>query len=210
MPGLEGRTRPRTRRPPERAQEEILDAAERHLVADGPYAVRVQVIAREIGITDAAVHYHFGSREGLLQALLRRAGRRLRDEVVEVIERWDPESLDIGELGELLRRLYSERGYARLTAWLRLAGWSPSGAGMLRPQAEELHRLRADAGADDQAQPDLDDTLFSLVLLNMVLWSEPLIGEAALKMFGLVGDELTARRFRRWLTQLVGEHLSVP
>ena len=37
-----------------------------------------------------------------------------------------------------------------------------------------------------------------------------LIGEAVLKMFGLAGDELTARRFRRWLMQLVGEHLSVP
>src|SRR2546430_384737 len=178
MPGLEGRTGPRTRRPPERAREEILDAAERHLVAGGPDAVRVQVIARDIGVTDAAVHYHFGSREGLLQALLRRAGRRLRDEIAEVIERWEPESLDIGELGELLRRLYSERGYARLTAWLRLAGWSPSGAGMLRPQAEELHRLRADAALDGQPPPDLDDTLFSLVLLNMVLWSETLIGEA--------------------------------
>ena len=172
--------------------------------------MRVQVIARDIGVTDAAVHYHFGSREGLLQALLRRAGRRLRDEIAEVIERWEPESLDIGELGELLRRLYSERGYARLTAWLRLAGWSPSGAGMLRPQAEELHRLRADAALDGQPPPDLDDTLFSLVLLNMVLWSEPLIGEAALRMFGLPGDESTARAFRRWLAELVGDHLSVP
>lgn len=211
MSSAAARAPQRVRRPPDRAREEILDAAERHLVAGGPDAVRVQVIAREIGITDAAIHYHFGNRDGLLHALLRRAGRRLRDEVVEVVEGWDARSLDVGELAELLRRLYSDRGYARLTAWLRLAGWAPSGAGLLRAQAEEVHRRRAEAAnVAGQPPPDLDDTLFSLVLLNLALWSEPLIGEAVLRMFGLPGDQADAGRIRRWLAGLVADRLSAP
>src|SRR5215467_2095443 len=80
--GAAERDRTRIRRPAERAREEILDAAERRLVADGPAALRVQAVAREVGVTDPAVHYHFGSRDGLLQAVCRRAARRLRDDVV--------------------------------------------------------------------------------------------------------------------------------
>src|SRR5215471_4514357 len=118
----------RVRRPVERAREEILDAAERHLVAGGPDAVRVQVVARDVGVSDGTVHYHFGSREGLMQALLRRAGRRLRDALATTVDRWEPEALAVEELAELLRELYSERQYARLTAWLRLAGWKPTGS----------------------------------------------------------------------------------
>lgn len=207
--GVQTGERARVRRPAERARAEILDAAERRLVAGGPGAVSVQAVAREIGVTDPAVHYHFGSRDGLLQAVVRRAARRLRDEVVDVLERWEPDSMPMVELAELLRRLYSERGYARLTAWLRLGGWRASGSGMLRAQAEAVHRRRAElASQAGAAAPDLEDTLFSLVLINAVLWSEPLIGEAVLAMLGLPADEAGVRRFRHWLARLVADRLA--
>lgn len=203
------RERARVRRPAERAREEILDAAERRLVADGPGALRVQAVAREIGVTDAAVHYHFGRRDGLLQAVVRRAARRLRDDVVEVMERWEPEPRAVVELAELLRVLYTGRGYARLTAWLSLVGWRPSGSGMLRAQAEALHVRRAELAAQSGGvAPDLLDTLFSLALLNVVVWSEPLIVEAMLAMFGLPGDEVGVERFRHWLAHLVADRLA--
>jgi len=201
--------RVRIRRPAERAREEILDAAERLLVADGPAALRVQAVAREVGVTDANVHYHFGSRDGLLQAVLRRAARRLRDDVADVLERWEPEPAAVVELAELLRFLYTGRGYARLTAWLGLAGWRPSGSGLLRAQAGALHRRRAEQlAAAGEASPDLLDTLFSLVLLNVAMWSEPLIVEAVLAMFGLPGDEAGVARFRDWLAHVVAGRLA--
>lgn len=198
----------RTRRPAAQARDEILDAAERRLVADGPGAVRVQAVAREVGLTDAAVHYHFGSREGLLQAVIRRAARRLRDDVVGVLERWKPEPATVLELAELLRVLYTDRGYARLTAWLTLTGWRPTGSGMLCAHAEALHRHRAEtATAAGVTAPDLRDTLFSLTLLNVVVWSEPLMVEAMLAMFGLPGDAAGVERFRRWLAEMIGGRL---
>jgi AcrR family transcriptional regulator len=206
--GAVERERVRVRRPAERAREEILDAAERRLVADGPAALRVQAVAREVGVTDANVHYHFGNRDALLQAVVRRAAKRLRDDVTEVLERWQPEPAAIVELEELLRFLYTGRGYARLTAWLALTGWRPSGSGMLRAQAEALHRRRVEQlAAAGEASPDLLDTLFSLVLLNVAVWSEPLIGEALLAMFGLPGDEAGVARFRGWLAQVIADRL---
>jgi len=206
--GAEEREPARVRRPAERAREEILDAAERLLVADGPAALRVQAVASEVGVTDANVHYHFGSRDALLDAVLRRAARRVRDDVAEMLEGWEPEPAAVVELAELLRSLYTDRGYARITAWLALAGWRPSGSGLLRAQTEALHRRRAEQlAAVGKASPDLLDTLFSLVLLNVAVWSEPLIVEAVLAMFGLPGDEAGVARFRGWLAHAIADRL---
>ena len=60
----------RTRRPAREARQRILEAAEQKLIEGGPDAVRVQTLGRELGITDAAIHHHFGNRDGLLEALL--------------------------------------------------------------------------------------------------------------------------------------------
>ena len=50
----------RVRRSPEEARRAILEAAEKHLVEGGPEAVRVQVVARDLGLSDAAIYHHFG------------------------------------------------------------------------------------------------------------------------------------------------------
>ena len=70
----------RIRRTPEASKAAILAAAERRLIREGPEGVRVQRIAADLGMTDAAVHYHFGSREALVEALLRSEGRGHRFE----------------------------------------------------------------------------------------------------------------------------------
>lgn len=199
----------RVRRPVERAREEILDAAQRYLIAGGPDAVRVQVVARDVGVSDPTVHYHFGSREGLLEALLRRAGRRLRDALAAAVDGWQPEALAVDELAELLRELYSDGQYARLIAWLRLTGWAPTGSGMLRRQAEAVHRRREEiAGpAPNRLGLELEDTQFCLALLNLVCWSEPLVGGPLLEMVGVVGDRAGGDRFRRWVVGLIAAHL---
>src|SRR5215471_15060903 len=97
---------PRVRRTVEEAREAILAAAEHRLIASGPDAVRVQTVARDVGITDAAVHYHFGNREGLIDALLRRAGRRLRSELIALGEQWDTNESDMANLIELFEDCY--------------------------------------------------------------------------------------------------------
>jgi hypothetical protein len=129
--------------------------------------------------------------------------------VGEVLERWAPEPLAMVELAELLHLLYADRGYARLTAWLALDGWLPSGSHLLRAQAEAVHERRTElAAAAGQAPSDLTDTLFSLALINAVMWSEPLIAPAVLAMFGLPGDEAGVERFRHWVACLVADNLA--
>lgn len=197
----------RIRRSAGDARREILEAAERRLVACGPDAVRVQTIARDVGITDAAVHYHFGNREGLYEALIRYAGGRLKDQLTAVAAGWNPGSLDMHELVELLESTYDRLGYARLTAWMRLAGWQPRGAGMLRHYAQALHAARASrAAAAGAPEPRAEDTRFVLALVNLVAWAEALIGDSTRRMVDLPRDRASARRFMDWFASLLSEH----
>lgn len=52
----------------------ILDAAERMMATHGINGVSLRAILVEAGANSAALHYHFGSREGLIEAILARRG----------------------------------------------------------------------------------------------------------------------------------------
>ncbi len=199
---------PRRRRTRDEARRAILAAAERRLVAEGPASIRVQKLARELGLSDAALHYHFGSQRGLLEALLRHAGRQLKDRLTAAIAAWDRDGFEIARLIELFADTYAERGYARVAAWLVLAGWQPHGAGMLRGVADAIHaRRRRDARAAGVSPPPLEDTLHALTLVNLAIFAEALAGGPFRRAVGLPADRATARRFRRWLTDLVETRL---
>ncbi|MFD0899537.1 TetR/AcrR family transcriptional regulator [Actinomadura sediminis] len=53
-------------------RDRLLDAAERLFLAKDADQVSVRAINAEAGLNPGAVHYHFGSREGLVAALLER------------------------------------------------------------------------------------------------------------------------------------------
>jgi AcrR family transcriptional regulator len=197
-------TRPRVRRTAEAARAEILAIAERQLAKDGPDAIRLTAIANEMGVTHPAILRHFQSREALLEALLHHAGRRLRDTLVEAVADADDGELDVAGFFAALDRIYREQGYARLSAWLVLSGWSSRGSGMFREAAEALHEARAARGAK------LEDTLFAIALANLVAWSEALAGPSFRRAVGLPGDTSTAARFRDWFAELLRGHLARP
>jgi AcrR family transcriptional regulator len=200
--------RRRTRRRADEARDAILDAAERRLVAGGPEAIRVQTIARDIGLTDPAVHYHFGSRDGLIEALMRRAGRRLKERIARAVRKWEAGSFDVATLIDLIGETYGERGYARLAAWMALAHWRPRGSGLYRELTEAIHAARARrAAAAGAPAPELEDTQLAVALLNLVLFAEPLVGGAMRSSVGLAAGRTAARRHRRWLAALLDRHL---
>lgn len=53
-------------------RESLLDAAERRFAADGVEGASLRAITREAGANLAAVHYYFGSKEGLVEAVFDR------------------------------------------------------------------------------------------------------------------------------------------
>ena len=202
------RPKARVRRTVDEARRLILEAAERRLVAGGPDAVRVQAVAADVGLTDAAVHHHFGSRQGLLEAVVKSAGRRLRDGLERMVAGWDPGTLDTAALVDELRSTIDAEGQARLTAWMALGGWKPQGAGLLRPLAEAMHQQRRErAAAVGMRPPPIEDTLFAVELLGLVVWAESLTGDAWRRSVGLKSDRATADRFMAWVVALVDARL---
>jgi AcrR family transcriptional regulator len=68
----------------------LLDAAERLLADNGVNGVSLRRILGEAGANSAALHYHFKSREGLVEAILVRHGQEInlrRREVLAAMER---------------------------------------------------------------------------------------------------------------------------
>jgi AcrR family transcriptional regulator len=75
------RRRRATRTPSRDIQEALVDAAETVLIREGPGAVTVRAVAQEAGVAPMGVYSRFGSKEGLVEALLLRGFERLRQAV---------------------------------------------------------------------------------------------------------------------------------
>jgi AcrR family transcriptional regulator len=58
---------------PESGRDAIMDVAEQLFAERGLEAVSLRTVNGEAGYSVAALHYHFGTREGLVQALLTRS-----------------------------------------------------------------------------------------------------------------------------------------
>ena len=72
----------RLRRTPEEARRLILDTAQDLIARSGPEGLRLQEIAAAAGISHPLILHHFGSREGLVRALVQQAVDELRDKLI--------------------------------------------------------------------------------------------------------------------------------
>lgn len=106
--------------------ERILDVAERLFAEQGLDGTSLRAITREAGVNLAAVHYHFGSKEGLLDALVARCAGEVGASRIAELERLSsrPDPADVPSLlrAYLEPALRTERLLllARLVAHLRL------------------------------------------------------------------------------------------
>jgi AcrR family transcriptional regulator len=64
-----------------------IDEGLKALAAGGPDAVRVDVLAKTLGVTRGGFYWHFDDRQALLAAMLDTWERRSIDEVLERVER---------------------------------------------------------------------------------------------------------------------------
>ncbi len=75
------RRRPRPNARGEQSRQAILDMAERHFGAYGYRGTSTAAIAHEVQISDPGLLHHFGSKDGLLMALLNRRYSRDHDKL---------------------------------------------------------------------------------------------------------------------------------
>lgn len=168
----------------------ILEAASRLLAAGGPAAVQVRAVAAEIGVSDAAVNHHFGTREQLLESLLRFGGTRLKAELHSVLGRWADGPTDPAELVRALHALYAD-GYAELALALHRSGWRDTGSGLLDEVVDRLHaQARQNCADTGSTPPSREDIQLTLAGLHQAVATEPLFGDEFRRSVGL---DATAR-----------------
>ncbi|RMG47958.1 MAG: TetR/AcrR family transcriptional regulator [Acidobacteria bacterium] len=71
----------------EQTRERILDAAEQLFSEQGLANTSLRAITRAAGVNPAAVHYHFGSKDGLIRELFRRRLEPVNRQRLELLER---------------------------------------------------------------------------------------------------------------------------
>jgi TetR/AcrR family transcriptional repressor of nem operon len=83
---------PRTRRDATETASEILDVAERLVQVRGFNGFSYADVAGELGVTTAALHYHFASKAELGEALISRYAARFAEALAEIDDRVDDPS----------------------------------------------------------------------------------------------------------------------
>ncbi|WP_394827789.1 TetR/AcrR family transcriptional regulator [Pendulispora albinea] len=202
---------PRHRRSADEARQRILDAAERRLRETGPGSIRLQEVASDVGISHPAVLHHFGSREGLVRAVVERALERLQaDLVADLAAAAEGRPLDGAALFERVFETFEERGHGRLVAWLLLSGYDPFDSDLAREGwakiAETTHALRVRRRAGGE-KPSYKDTRFTIVLSALALFGEAIAGDSTFGMAGFEANARTGRTFRKWFATLLARHL---
>lgn len=192
----------RVRRSAEDARRLILDAAEKRLALQGPEGIRLQDIAADVGISHPAILHHFESREGLMRALIQRSSAELRDRLFSIMpnEEHRAESM-IDQVFEVL----SDRGTARLVAWLTMTGRSTLQDGsqhLVAEIAQRIHDQRAkEKRAEGRPEPNREETMFMSMLVATAAIGDAIVGRGMAEAAGL--DKEGIHRFRRWFASLL-------
>ena len=213
---------PRKRRTAEDARTAILDAAERLLVASGPSGIRLQEVAADVGVSHPTVLHHFGSREGLVKAVVARALDSLHSGLLAAVKASPEGSDQVAGLLDTVFETLVDGGHARAFLWLALSGYEPTMQQLhVRSLAEAVHEVRrtrrAQAGQAGQAKksvkplPAFEDTYFTILLPALALLAMSVTvrpkGKAGARGAVEADDVREARRFRAWLGRLIHDHL---
>jgi AcrR family transcriptional regulator len=184
---------PRRRRPAAETRAAILDAAQIRLRADGPGALRLDDVAGDVGISRQAVLHHFGSREGLMRAVVEQAWTGLFTDLAGLAGAGE---LQAGEFVELVDDVARRRGNARLGAWLLLSGQGLPDE-VFEARVSGLVGVAGEAGEGDDAG-------YALLAAGAALFGDAIFGDRLRQVLGLPDGEDERAAFRAWLANRLG------
>ncbi len=95
-------------------QEEIIAAAEKLLVDEGPQKSTVRAITQLAGVNVGAINYHFGSRDGLMSVI---CAKHMHDSNEDMLSRL--KSLAIAEGRESVKHIFEPIVQTAFAIWLR-------------------------------------------------------------------------------------------
>lgn len=151
----------RVRRSPEASRENILIAAERLLVSEGPQSLRLADVAKEAGVANATVLHHFGTIDGVQAALMEKMIVELVSGLLTMDVPADPRAARGAALQNLFDA-FETKGAARLAAWLEMTGEAKR-LSSVRQAVQTVVRQKIGAPEGDEARFE-DAILVSVIL----------------------------------------------
>ncbi|WP_375409836.1 TetR/AcrR family transcriptional regulator [uncultured Methylobacterium sp.] len=148
------KTGTRLRRSPDAVRDAAVACARRLLLAHGPEALTLPMVARDLGMTHGNLTHHFGSIGALHRALIAAMAQEVAGAVEAAAPGFRRGTVPAGAVVEAVFRAFDEDGAGRLVAWLaatgRMEGLEPLFAAVSRSVAA----LRADepTGADPETE----------------------------------------------------------
>ena len=196
----------RTRRPAPEARAHIVSVAREQVLANGPAALRLKEVAEAAGVSHPTVLHHFGSREGLIRAVVDDAMSGLDDELEQILS--TSTELDPSPIVDAMARVMTDGGYARLITWLALSSSDGSiPGGRVSQVIEAVHGARLRLLPEGTPPPTYEDSAFLSMLVTYAMVGEAIIGPGMRRNCGL--DVPDARNeFRRGLVDLVRRWVS--
>jgi len=138
--------------PPNDTAERILQAARTVLLADGYAVLSTRKVATEAGVPLSQVHYHFGSKGGLVLALLEAEDQRRLSRQVDMYAADAPLWQRYEQACDFLEDDL-ESGYVRVLQEMIAAGWSNSEiAAKVRAMQQGWYDLLTDVATEAQAR----------------------------------------------------------
>ncbi len=177
----------RIRRTAPQAREEILNAAQSLLAQGGPRAITLKAVAARVGVSHPAVLHHFGTMDGVLEALHHRVSSRIRADLLAVLG-LGPGKRRAAISSALAQLADPEKG--RMLAWLVATGRAPFPPAQEQGLAAVAARLRPDDASVEVKMR------IQLAVLAMI--GEALVGDAVRERLGM-GEGQGAAEFREWL-----------
>ncbi len=190
----------KTHKSPEDAQNAILDAAEALMLEVGPAGLRISAVAKKAGMAHPNIIHHFGSRQGLINALADRVGAQATERVTQAIT----DALDapiegrISAMTHVLDMAYpGDAGKAAV--WLHLSGAESAMKSNMERIVSLSHSLRQSIDPD----AEMDKTSRLVLLVTLALVGEVVSGQGVKEALGFGHDDASRAHFRQWLTEIL-------
>jgi len=190
----------KTHKSPEHARDAILDAAEKVVVAVGPAGLRISAVAKRAGMAHPNIIHHFGSREGLINALAERVGQRATERITEAIsEALEAKPEDcVAAMTHVLDMAY-QGDEGKVAVWMHLSGAESSLKSNMQRIVELSHQLRKAFHGDVV----YDNTNRLVMLVTLALVGEVVSGASIKGALGFGTDEGNRAHFRQWLAEIL-------
>jgi AcrR family transcriptional regulator len=175
------------------ARERLLDKVVAHLTEHGVGDVSLRTLAAGIGTSHRMLLYHFGSREGLLSAVVDRVERAQRDSLAELIADADADA-DAAELGRRYWARVTEAALIYGPLFFELSGQAMQGrphaaalrGSLIRTWLEPLAELWRRAGygpAEAAARARLGLAVARGLLFDLLITGDRAGVDAAMELF---------------------------